>query len=242
MAQTAAELFDYDEIWTSVYGDIQRLGPVHRHMRRLLKGLLDSIEFQSVLEVGCGPGTNMELLCRNRQLERFTGADFSQWALTQARKRFSDLGEFVELDIEKGHLDDTWDLVFCSLVMEHVPDDLQVLRNMRAMTKRHLLISTIAGDFERYRPWDEKMGHVRNYQRGELEGKLEQAGFKVTKSIYWGFPFYTPLVRTMQNHMAPDTANFGLSTKILAQALYWLFWMNSSNKGDLLIVLAEPAD
>ncbi|HEX7010321.1 MAG TPA: methyltransferase domain-containing protein [Phycisphaeraceae bacterium] len=239
MGQTAADMFDYDQIWTSVYGDIQRLGPVHRHMRRLLTKLLNRIEFRSVLEIGCGPGTNVELLCRGRQIERFTGADISPWALEQARQRFGSLGQFVELDIERSHLDDVWDLVFCSLVMEHLPQDQAALEHMRAMAGRYLLISTMAGNFERYRAWDEKMGHVRNYQVGELEEKLRKAGFRVRESIYWGFPFYTPLVRTLQNHASTDTAHFGLGTRLLAQGLYWLYWLNSSRRGDLLIVLAE---
>ena len=39
--------FDYDKIWEEVYG-MQDRGPVHRHMRRILKRLIESIEYESV--------------------------------------------------------------------------------------------------------------------------------------------------------------------------------------------------
>ena len=227
---------NYDQVWTQVYGDMQHVGPVHRHMKRIVKGLLAQIEYESVLDVGCGSGHTLPLLCQGRKLKRIAGIDISAWAIEQARKAGG--GEFHLLDIQQGRLGGCWDLVYSSLLLEHLPDDLGALRNMRAMTGKYLLVSTIAGDFERYKAWDERMGHVRNYQVGELEEKLGRVGFIVQEVVYWGFPFYSPLGRTLQNRIGVGTGKFGLTARLVAELMYYLYFLNSHKRGDLLVVLA----
>ena len=235
--QTVASVStQYDEIWEHVYGDMQTAGPVHRHMRRMLRPILARLSYESVLDVGCGRGDNYRVLARDHTLKRYTGIDASARALELAGQ--SVVGDFHQLDIQSERLDGTWDIVFSSLVLEHIPDDEAALRNMRAMTARHLVITTIAGDFERYRGWDERIGHVRNYARGELESKLERAGFRVEETIYWGFPFYTPIARELQNRSAAGTAKFGAAARAAARTLYWLYFLNSRRRGDLLIAAA----
>lgn len=228
---------DYDRMWTDVYGDIQRAGPVHKHLRRIVRGLLAEMSYETALDVGCGFGGNIPLLRKGAHQVRVDGADISELAIGRARQAHG--GEYHRLDIQKERLNGTWDLVHSSLILEHLPDDEAALRNMRAMTGRHFLAATIAGDYERYRMWDEAVGHVRNYRRGELEGKLERAGFRVTRSIYWGFPFYSPLVRTLQNYSREGIGSFHGGTYLIAQALYLLYFLNSSQRGDLLVVTAE---
>jgi SAM-dependent methyltransferase len=222
----------YDDVWNDVYGDMQDQGPTHRHMRRMVAGLLDGLDYRSVLEVGCGAGHNFELFPE----ARVTGVDVSGEALRRARERAPG-AELHQLDIQSERLEGTWDLVFSSLVLEHLPDDVAALRNMRAMTGRWLVLTTIAGDFERYRPWEEQMGHVRNYRPGELEGKLQAAGFEPEQVTYWGFPFYSPIARRLQNG-ARSTAHYGAGTRMAARLMHALYFLNSSRRGDLLIALA----
>lgn len=229
---------DYDEVWNEVYGDMQDVGPVHRHMRRMLRQMLAAISYRSAIEIGCGAGHNLALLSRNGGLGRLSGADISANALERTRAAHPETDLHL-LDIEAGALDGTWDLVFSSLVLEHLPADERALAHMREMCSGHLLVSTIAGDFERYRAWDEQMGHVRNYAVGELEGKLARAGFRVRTALYWGFPFYSPLARSLQNGMTSEPT-YSRSTRVLAEAMYRLYFLNSRRRGDLLIVLADP--
>ena len=233
----AATIHDYDHIWKTVYGSQQEMGPTHRHLKRIVSKLLATIEYESVLDVGCGPGDNLPLLCANRRITRITGADISRHALERARR--SHAGEFEELDIQRGRLDGRWDLVYCSLVLEHLPDDVAALENLRAMTGRYLLLTTIAGDFERYRKWDETVGHVRNYRVGELEDKLAGVDFTVNKAIYWGFPFYSPIARTLQNFTKTGAGQFSTTALLIAKFLYYVYFLNSHRRGDVLTVLAQ---
>ena len=155
---------NYDQMWTDVYGEIQDRGPCHRHLRRLVSRILQDLDYKTVLDVGCGPGKNIPLLTNGKRLCRVTGIDISQHAI--ARARISYPGDFYVLDIEKEALVGCWDLVFCSLVLEHLRDDMAALKNLREMTGEYLLIATIGGNFERYKRWEERMGHVRNYSGG----------------------------------------------------------------------------
>ena len=227
-----------DELWRSAYGQIQAVGPVHRHMRRLLAEVVSHLEVRTAVDVGCGAGDNAALLRTAADLERLVGIDVSGEALARAMRVAP--GEYHQLDIQTERLEAEFDLVFSSLLLEHLEDDRAAVENMRAMCRRWLVVSTIAGDFARYRRWDQQVGHVRNYARGQLEDLLRASGFEVVDTLYWGFPLYSPIARTLQNRATP-TPVFGRATRLLAAALYRLYFLNSRRRGDLLIAIARPA-
>lgn len=229
---------DYDEIWRDVYGDLQDHGPVHRHLVRLLRRELLAIEYSSAFEVGCGPGHNLALAAEAHDVDRIGGMDISDVPLAAARARFD--GEFVVGDIQVDRPDGTWDLVLASLILEHLVDDEAALANMRAMTGRHLIVVTIGGDFERYRRWEDRMGHLRNYQPDELRQKLEAAGFRVNSFVRWGWPVYSPVVRRLQNRSAVGTGEYTAVTRAIAKVVELAYHLNSSRRGDVYIVRASP--
>ena len=228
---------DYDRVWEEVYGDLQDIGPTHRHMWRIMRRLLERLEYTSVLEVGVGYGHNLPVLTEGRQLDRLTGIDVSERALAQVRRRWP--GSFRRIDIEVERVPETFDLVCCALVMEHIGDDAAALCNLRTMTTGHLLLTTIGGNFDRYEPWEHQVGHVRNYARGELERKLVDAGFEIDRAVYWGFPFYSPIARTLQNRMTA-TSKLPARARLIARILYRVFFFNSTRRGDLIVILARP--
>lgn len=228
---------DYDRMWDEVYGDLQDLGPAHRHVARLMRGMLAPLQYASVLDVGVGFGHNLPVLTGHRRIDRLAGIDVSERALAHVRGRWQ--GTFRRLDVTTERLPEVYDLVCSALVLEHLSDDQAALANMRAMTSRYLLIATVAGDFERYRRWEQQVGHVRNYSRGELEQKLAAAGFEVLDAVYWGFPLYSPIARTFQNRMSA-TRELSAASRVVARLLYPLFFLNSDRRGDLLLALARP--
>lgn len=227
-----------DELWRTAYGHMQAVGPAHRHMRHLLAEVLSGLDFRTAVDVGCGAGDNVELLRSAADLDRLAGIDVSGAALARASQVAP--GEYHQLDIQSERLDAQFDLVFSSLLLEHLDDDRAAVENLRAMCGRWLVVSTIAGDFTRYRRWDEQVGHVRNYAPGQLEGLLTAGGFEIVDTLYWGFPFYSPIARTMQNRATPKP-EFGRATRLLAAVLYRIFFLNSRRRGDLLIAIARPA-
>lgn len=235
------EIVNYDTLWKDVYGDMQKVGAVHRHVRRILKKIIADLDFHSVLDVGCGAGDHYEIFAEPLLKRRgtFTGIDISEVALERAKSLVR--GNFFQLDIQKESLAGQWDLVFCSFVLEHLENDLEALKHMRAMTKNKILIVTQAGDFERYKSWDKKVGHVRNYAPGSLESKMKAAGFKLEKVIYWGFPLYSPLIRTLQNYSNDaGTGQYSFTMKMASHFFYQAFFLNSYRRGDIVFALGAP--
>jgi SAM-dependent methyltransferase len=230
--------YDYDATWRD-FDDMKRFGPMSNHTRRLIWSFAQRLDFRSVLDVGCGQGSSLELIAARRPDVELAGVDFSATAIELARKRVP-RGTFSELDLTRGALARTFDLVVCSDVLEHIPDDLAALRNLRKMTERWLLVSTIQGRMRSFEP--SAVGHVRNYRRGELRQKLEDCGFRVIKQIDWGFPLYSPLYRDFCNRMPVSSVvgDYGAARRLFAKLVYLAFFLNLSIWGDYVWILAEP--
>jgi SAM-dependent methyltransferase len=226
----------YDEGWQFKWDDMKRYGPFSRHLRRILKEMIRPLKFVSVLDVGCGQGSFLEELQSEFPHIKPFGIDISSSAVELARKRVPE-GRFAVLDIADKVFDEKCDLVVCSEVLEHIPDDLGTLRNLRKITGKYLLISTPQG---RMRQFETQVGHVRNYAPGELINKVESTGFNVLSVVEWGFPFYSPLYRNFLDLTGSKgtTGEFGSVRKLVAKMIYLLFSLNSSKRGDEIFVLA----
>ncbi len=228
----------YDQGWQNKWDDMKKYGPFSRHIRRILKNLIRPLDITSSLDVGCGQGSLLtELKLEFPYLEP-NGIDISNSAVELARQRVPD-GQFWVMDIAQDTLHKKCDLVICSEVLEHIPDDNIALRNLREMTGKYIIISTPQG---RMRKFEKQVGHVRNYAPGELVQKLEATGFDVVSVIEWGFPFYSPLYRNFLELTGSKgtTGEFGQVRKLISRFIYLLFMLNSSRHGDEIFVLARP--
>jgi SAM-dependent methyltransferase len=232
------EIAEYSRGWETKWDDMKRYGPMSRHIRRNIMRLIAPLDFNSVLDIGCGQGSFLADLQRLRPQLRLYGSDFSP-AATQMARRQVPSGEFCVFDLVTSRLQCQFDLIICSEVLEHIPDDRAALRNLAAMTGSYLVISTVQGRMRSFEAGE--VGHVRNYAYGELVAKVQEAGLRVREVIEWGFPFYSPLYRDFLDLTGSKgtTGAFGLSRKLLAQLVYGLFLLNSSRVGDEIFVLAE---
>lgn len=230
----------YDQLWQTGWGDANKRGPFHRHLRRLIMSLIRPLNFKSVLDVGCGQGVLLDELRAEFPQIAVNGTEISELGLEVARKTLPD-GRFWSLDAAKECLPEQFDLVICSEVLEHIPDDVSAIKHLAQMTGRYLIISTPQGRMRRFEP--EMVGHVRNYAHGELVRKLEQSGMRVLKVIEWGFPFYSPIYRdVLELTNAQGTrGELGVVRRAISVAMYYLFLLNSWKRGDEIVVLAEPA-
>ncbi|MCI0434460.1 MAG: methyltransferase domain-containing protein [Gemmatimonadetes bacterium] len=226
----------YDRLWKTVWGDIQRLGPVHRHSIRLLLKTVSSLDVRTILDVGCGNG---EVLAALAQSERYVlaGTDISGEALALAATRVPG-ATFSLLDIERDTLPTRYDLVICLQVIEHLVDDIAAIRNIAAMSSRLVFLASMQG---RMRASELEIGHVRNYTKTELGRKMELAGLRVVRIHGWGFPFYSPLYRTLSELLpgGPPTGKMGRFAQLAAAALYQLYRLNVPGRGDVIMALGE---
>jgi SAM-dependent methyltransferase len=200
--------------------------------------MVGDLPFRTVLDVGCGQGSPLEDLMELRPGIEGVGVDFSAAAVEMARRRSTD-ARYEVLDIATDTLPRKFDLVICTDVVEHIPDDRAALRNMHAMCGGYCLVSTIQG---RMRPSEVRVGHVRNYRRGELRAKMEEAGFRVVRQYEWGFPLYSPLYRDLLERL-PERASTGKFTPlqhVASKVLYYAFMLNSYRRGDYVFCLGVP--
>jgi SAM-dependent methyltransferase len=230
---------EYDKAWELKWDDMKKYGPFSRHLRRLIENLIRPLAFKTVLDVGCGQGSLLgELRAKFPHIQP-AGMDLSGKAIDLARRRVPK-GEFFAGDLTREPLNDKFDLVICSEVLEHIPDDIRAMRNLARMTGKYLVVSAPQGCMRRF---EAAVGHVRNYAYGELVGKLKQNGFRMVRVIEWGFPFYSPGYRNFLDFMGGrgTEGEFGPGRKLISFALYHLFRLNSSKRGDEIIVLAQIA-
>ena len=232
--------YDYEAVWSGKWQDMYQYGPTFRHRRRLFGKMLKEIggdQISSIADVGCGEGMNLEYLSTHYPEATRYGFDIAEAALINARRRIS--GKYQVLDIQKGPATGEFDLVLCSEVLEHVQDDKEAMKNLFAMTNKYALISTVQGKMLSY---EKSIGHVRRYKNEELEEKLINAGFKIIRTLEWGFPFYSPLYISLFNNSYIENASYGqygLPRKIACNLLYSLFFLNIFNHGDVIVTLAK---
>ncbi|MGA2286230.1 MAG: class I SAM-dependent methyltransferase [Dehalococcoidia bacterium] len=227
---------DYDRLWSDCWGGMQAIGPVHRHVCRIIVEMVRPLGIRSVLDAGCGSGVNLRALQKNLGVSDVVGIDISLNALQLAATQVQ--GEFVVMDVERNSLQREFDLVLSSQVVEHLEDDEAFLSNLRAMCKGYCLIGTMQG---RMRASEAYVGHKRNYTRPGLEQKLRNAGFAIERVVQWGFPFYSPLYRSAIELVGGQAVKVGYDKKqrFVASLLYQLYRLNSSRRGDVLIILGS---
>lgn len=147
-----------------------------------------------VLDFGCGPGFLLQKLTRIRGLE-LEGVDFSAQSVEEAEKRLKDLPGFKGAkaidSLPTFHADNTFDMVTCIEVVEHLTDD-QLAGTIREV---HRLLRP-GGTAVVTTPCDEdlqasenfcpfcnstfhNMQHMRAFKPAELAGRLKDAGFQV---------------------------------------------------------------
>jgi SAM-dependent methyltransferase len=141
----------------------------------LLSVLPKDFEYDSVVEIGCATG---ELIANfpGARIERRMGFDLSPMNIDAAAARFPNttfrVGDFRSFS-------EQFDIVILSDILEHVPDDIQVL--MDAANLGNLLLINLPLEkcltnlFRKYGPSDSS-GHLRKYSLPDGMRLIREAG------------------------------------------------------------------
>jgi SAM-dependent methyltransferase len=148
-----------------------------------------------------------------------------------------------------------YDLVVCSEVIEHIPDDALAARRLASLVRPGgVLIITVPGGAKS--KFDIHIGHQRHYRPAEAASLLRAAGMKIEAELAWGFPFHS-LYRTavrVASHFAvgdpapqpPGERRASITSAVLAgaytafgRAMQPLFYLNLNRGGEQTIVVAR---
>jgi len=127
-------------------------------------------EASEFIDVGCAFGHSTDHMARFRPAT-WTGMDFDEGAVLEARRRFPQYPFFYapDHDMLAAARGRTFDSVVCSEVIEHVEDDVAFVRGLLLLARRRIVITT-----PNVRVKDP--GHLRAYTRETLMELLEGMG------------------------------------------------------------------
>ncbi len=147
-----------------------------------LRSALGKLRGVRALEVGCGTGQVLAYL--ERQGLEIAGLDMHLEGLRFARKRSR--APLICSDARGMPFRDEFDLVLVCDVIEHLEDDLGLLRECCAAVKPggHILITVPAGMWL-WSEVDEQVGHKRRYSSKGLKNLLSRAGLEVELLHYF---------------------------------------------------------
>ncbi|MGI8574480.1 MAG: methyltransferase [Egibacteraceae bacterium] len=113
--------------------DIDAADSVYRPVWEVIVSRIDPTA--TVLELGCGTGQLGRMLI-DRGLAGYCGFDFSEVAVELARKRIPGLEvEIADARTTRLVIDFSYDTALCTEVLEHLDDDMAVLRRIRPGTR-----------------------------------------------------------------------------------------------------------
>jgi SAM-dependent methyltransferase len=166
---------------------------IRKELRKLKKNLPDNPE---ILDAGSGFGQYDYTMALQFPSANITGIDVKQEQIDDCNHFFRRIGmdnrvRFEYGDLTKYSRPDHFDLAISVDVMEHIEDDLTVLKNLSSSLKKGgvLLISTPSnhGGSDVHEDHEESFieEHVRDgYSVEDMEDKLKKAGFSFVESRY----------------------------------------------------------
>jgi SAM-dependent methyltransferase len=156
-----------------------------RGRRDVIGALIERIALPAsprILDAGCGTGRN---LVEFGPLGRASGVDPSADAVAFCRER--GLGDVRQSGIEALPFDaNTFDLLLACDVIEHIPDDLGALQELRrvAVAGGTLLITVPAYQWL-WTEHDVQLHHIRRYTERLLRSRVLAAGWDIVHSTFF---------------------------------------------------------
>ena len=243
----------YERLWARGWSkSVVKPGASYRSRRRLFLGCLARVYRPgvSVLDLGCGSGAL--LLDIRRRFPRagpLWGTDISDTALELARNTLPE-GRFLQCDLDRGRppVEEMFDIVTCSEVLEHVQSPEAVLGHAADVMKPGgALVVSVPHSMRHWGPHDEGVHHLRRFEKVELCAALRAAGLEPVHVFTWGCFLYDAYYRLLLNKVEPASTwkPKGPVSRLAHAALYRLFFVDdlfrNAGTGRMLFATARKA-
>lgn len=164
----------------------------YRGRRRVLAAVLDRCALPvgaRLLDAGCGSGRTLDDLAR---IGRVSGIDLSPDAVAAARGRGHSDVHVAPVE----HLpfaDASFDAVTCLDVIEHTPDDVASLTELRRVTRPGgVAILTVPAHPSLWSHHDVVNQHYRRYRAGDLRAAARAAGWELHSDTFFNSALLAP--------------------------------------------------
>lgn len=179
--------------------DIDKNGKHARNLYQYVIDKLSDIQFENVLDVGCGTGEILNTIMSLYPIVSISGVDISQEMLKQAKEKLLDSAYLCVGDAE--HLpfeNKKFDLLMCTDSFHHYPSPQKAIDEFYRVLRNNGYL--LLADFWKPFPFRQLMniflpfcneGDVKIYSRSEIINFLEHSGFQniqyqiVNKSSYF---------------------------------------------------------
>lgn len=236
----------YNDLWINQWADMEKYNPTARHLKKFISQLIYQLsDVNSLLDVGCGMGLNIEDLRKKFPQLKLTGADITD-PIIELAKQYTGVDSLmtyktINLGLENLDTSEQYDLVLCNQVLEHIENDFLAIQNLTKLSNKYVLITVPSG---RYNSTSKLVGHHRHYSKADLVNKLTSAQLTIIYIREWGFPFHS-IYKTALGSLSPESqttagmGKYGMIKKGISNLLYALFFLNMFNRGENIIVLAS---
>lgn len=195
----------------------------YRGRRRVLERTIRRLNLPAdarMLDAGCGSGRNMAELARHGTV---TGVELSPLSVELARERGA--GEVIEGSVmDMPFADGSFDLSVSLDVIEHLPDDVGALRELRRVTAPGgALLVTVPAYQWLWSGHDEINHHHRRYSRATLLAPAQRAGWRCERTTHFN-SLLLPIAVMLRalDRINPKTTQSSLDLWVPPAPLNWL--------------------
>ena len=156
--------------------------------RMIKKGTFDVTRFQNILDVGSGAGQILGHLLKTTEAEtRLVAFDLSHQMLRRARSRVKSnrpvyiAGNLMQMPFRDG----AFDCITCGWVIEHLPDPIPGLQEMRRVLKPGGSLLLLASEDTFLGALVSRTWKCRTYNREELQRACENAGLPWKEELFF---------------------------------------------------------
>jgi 2-polyprenyl-3-methyl-5-hydroxy-6-metoxy-1,4-benzoquinol methylase len=233
----------YDKWWTDfVSTNIEDPGTAYR--ADFILKIIKNLGVKNIADVGCGSGQLIKKISKNIQGLNLTGFDVSQKIIDINKNNYKD-AEFFCLNLNDDVIiDRKFDMVICCEVIEHLRNwekSIETLSKL-ALPGGYVLITTQSGKIHKHH---EALGHLKHFNKKEIEEQLKKNGMKIIESSYAGWPFMNLknilahiFIKNIKKNMLSSQEQ-GVLNRFIFKIFGFLYKISSKKFGPQIFVLSK---
>lgn len=148
------------------------------------------------MDVGCGEGFTLNKLKKNNIGKKYLGIDYSKTAIEIGKRLYPELdlktGDIYKLEFK----DNSFDLVICSEVLEHLENPLKALKELIRVSGKYILLSVPNEPLFQlfnFTQWGKDIGHINHWTSFGFKKLVESENIKII-SVRTPFPWTVVLL------------------------------------------------